>query len=184
MKLLGAPIDKGLSVPINAEVNILNSLVLDLQQELMNPDFDLMISLRKAHIIASKLKLKEFDCWIQTELNGYMEKDNIPDYRAVSGRIMARHPTYGWIPVMLVDRGQETYFSSKKVANPIAELLESRKKLNGQFVIIYSGEEQTYLKCEFKFSNCYSVRFAYHCESGQIYCGKNSKLPVGVDNKA
>lgn len=144
----------------------MSSLVLDLQQELMNPDFDLMISLRKAHVIASKLKLKEFDHWIQAELNGYTEKDSIPDYRAVSGRIMARHPTYGWIPVMLEDRSQEKYFSSKKAANPIAELLDSRKNLKSRFVIFYPGEEQAFLNAYSNFP--IATQFALHITVSQV----------------
>ena len=39
----------------------MSSLVLDLQQEVLNKDCDILNALRKAHLIASKLQLKEFD---------------------------------------------------------------------------------------------------------------------------
>ena len=64
----------------------MSSLVLDLQQEILKPDCDILNALRKAHIIAIKLKLSEFDTWIQSELNGYeTNQDLIPDYRKISG---------------------------------------------------------------------------------------------------
>ena len=49
----------------------MGSLVLELQQEVLKPDCDILIALRKAHVIAIKLRLREFDAWIQSELNGY-----------------------------------------------------------------------------------------------------------------
>ena len=49
----------------------MSSLVLDLQQEVLKPDCDILNALRKAHLIAAKLKLTEFDSWIMSELNGY-----------------------------------------------------------------------------------------------------------------
>lgn len=65
----------------------MSSLVLDLQQEVLNKDCDILNALRKAHLIASKLQLKEFDIWIQHELNGYenCSRDEIPNYRTVKG---------------------------------------------------------------------------------------------------
>ena len=64
-----------------------NSLVLILQAEVMESNCDILNALRRAHLIASKLNLKEFDGWIQSELNGYPPNDvaEIPDYRTVKG---------------------------------------------------------------------------------------------------
>ena len=57
----------------------MDSLVLDLQQDVLKPDCDILNALRKAHLIAAELKLTEFDSWIMSELNGYDDKqDNIP----------------------------------------------------------------------------------------------------------
>ena len=49
----------------------MSGLVLDLQQELLQESCDVLNVLRKAHLIAAKLKLSEFDAWIMSELNGY-----------------------------------------------------------------------------------------------------------------
>ena len=66
----------------------MSSLVLDLQQEVLKPDCDILNALRKAHLIAAKLKLAEFDSWIMCELNGYDDnQENVPDYRKVTGQL-------------------------------------------------------------------------------------------------
>ena len=49
----------------------MGSIVLDLQQEVISQDCDIVNALRKAHLIAVKLGLEEFDKWICNELNGY-----------------------------------------------------------------------------------------------------------------
>lgn len=47
----------------------MDSLLRDLQQEVLKPDCDILNALRKAHLIAAKLKLTEFDSWIMSELS-------------------------------------------------------------------------------------------------------------------
>ena len=46
----------------------MSSIVLQLQQELISGNCDILNALRKAHIIAVKLKLDDFDKWINQEL--------------------------------------------------------------------------------------------------------------------
>ena len=55
----------------------MSSVVIELQHELLSSDCDIVSALRKAHIIASKLNLAEFDSWILSELNGY-KCDTVP----------------------------------------------------------------------------------------------------------
>ena len=49
----------------------MGSIVLELQNEIVSSNCDVVNILRKAHLIASKLKLADFDQWIKHELNGY-----------------------------------------------------------------------------------------------------------------
>ena len=49
----------------------MNKMIADLQQDILKTDCDIVNTLRKAHLIAKKLKADEFDAWIQNELNGY-----------------------------------------------------------------------------------------------------------------
>ena len=46
----------------------MSSIVLELQKDLLDKDCDILQALRKAHVIAVKLHLNEFDAWIQNEL--------------------------------------------------------------------------------------------------------------------
>lgn len=80
----------------------MSSIVLELQQELLQKDCDVLSALRKAHLIASKLELDEFDIWIQNELSGYKKSDeSIPKYRMMRGELKARNPRLGWIPAII-----------------------------------------------------------------------------------
>lgn len=51
------------------KVNNMAGIVLDLQKEILSPNCDIVNVLRNAHLIAVKLKLSDFDQWIQYELN-------------------------------------------------------------------------------------------------------------------
>ena len=78
----------------------MGSIVLELQREALDKDADIESLLRKAYVIAKKLKLKEFEDWIRLEQNGYDTRE-VPEYRYIKGQIKARNPYNGWIPVVL-----------------------------------------------------------------------------------
>ena len=46
----------------------MSSIVIDLQDEILSSDCDIVQILRRAHVIAVKLGLKEFDQWISYEV--------------------------------------------------------------------------------------------------------------------
>ena len=112
----------------------MSSLVLDLQQEVLKPDCDILNALRKAHLIAAKLKLTEFDSWIMSELNGY-DGNHLrpPQYRTVKGRLKARNPYNGWIPVQFPDSKTEQIFCSNILPMPISEIIELSNRSSGDF---------------------------------------------------
>ena len=108
----------------------MSSLVLDLQQEILKPDCDILNALRKAHIIAIKLKLTEFDNWLQSELNGYeTNQDLIPDYRKISGQLKAWNPYHGWIPVIMQDSILEEALCHRKMEDSIGDIIELYSKV-------------------------------------------------------
>lgn len=49
-------------------------IVLDLQKAALKEDCDILNLLRKAYLVARKLKLKEFEDWVNCELNGYTKR--------------------------------------------------------------------------------------------------------------
>ncbi len=61
------------------------SLVLELQREALNSTVPVTDLLRKALVVARKLGIKEFQAWIEYELNGYANLSDIPKYRLLSG---------------------------------------------------------------------------------------------------
>lgn len=113
----------------------MSSCVLDLQQELLNPNCDILNALRKAHVIASRLNLKEFDAWITSELNGYSEVD-IPDYRKVKGSLCVFDWNMICIPVSL-DSELQKLLCTRQLSNPISELIELFENTNEYFMIGY-----------------------------------------------
>jgi AbiTii len=43
-----------------------------------------LATLRRCRILASRLSNKEFECWVDRELNGYSNKEELPDYRSTT----------------------------------------------------------------------------------------------------
>lgn len=126
----------------------MSSIVLELQQEVLKPDCDVLNALRKAHVIAVKLRLKEFDTWVQQELNGYEYNDQkaIPEYRQVKGMLKAFNPYRGWIPVQFNDDKIEQAICGNKMWQSIGELQELYKQCeNGTFQLQFTGETMAML---------------------------------------
>lgn len=119
----------------------MNSIILDLQQEISNSNCDVLSVLRKAHLIASKLKLTEFDNWIQNELNGYTgSQDDIPDYRKVKGNLKALNPNGSIRPVIIPDNSFEELLTKIELRHPISQLLELLNGDGDDIEIVYFSE--------------------------------------------
>ena len=102
----------------------MNGIVLELQQDLLSKDCDILNALRKAHIIATKLKLSEFDSWIQKELNGYNSEDETPEYRRVRGALKAFNPHNGWIPVVIDNSDIANAICERKLRESISVIVD------------------------------------------------------------
>lgn len=101
----------------------MGSIVLDLQQEVISQDCDIVNALRKAHLIAVKLGLEEFDNWILNELNGYSSQKDCPDYRKNHVVLRGFNPYHGWIPTMINDPEFEKMISEKTISQSISEII-------------------------------------------------------------
>lgn len=119
----------------------MSSIVLDLQKEITKPDCDIVNVLRKAHVIAVKLGLSEFDQWISHELNGYHGKDIIPEYREVRGVLKALNPYHGWIPTMLNDDELESKICTIRVPNSISEIVSLSAMSDTGLMSEFTGEK-------------------------------------------
>lgn len=122
----------------------MSSFVLDLQKELVSSNCDIVGILRKAHLIASKLSMQDFDKWIMFELNGYANADDVPEYREVQGILKAFNPYQGWIPVILTDAEIEKMICTPKLRNSLSELI-SLCKNQGTLTVSLPGGIQEHL---------------------------------------
>ena len=69
-------------------------IVIELQKQAIDTDSDVVSLLRKAYLVARKLDIKDFEEWINSELNGYTDYDKIPDPPSCG-------PHYSWPPLHL-----------------------------------------------------------------------------------
>lgn len=102
-------------------VIVVSSIVIDLQKEAMNSDIETSKLLRKAYVVARKLKIKKFEEWIELELKGY-RGEKIPSYRNVRGELKYKTPSYGYQDLLIDHEGISDIFSTRNLNNSIAEL--------------------------------------------------------------
>jgi hypothetical protein len=101
----------------------MNALTLELQRDSMDSSVALTDLLRKALVVARKLKIAEFQRWVECELNGYRGAfAEIPTYREVRGDIKAWNPYNGWIPVIIQSEKLSASIRKRKIGQPISEL--------------------------------------------------------------
>lgn len=123
----------------------MDSVVLELQKEVTQSNCDLVSVLRRAHLIASKLDLKDFNQWIVNELNGYDSQMDIPEYRSVPGQLKAFNPSRGWIPVMLSDPKAEELLCHPIVLNSISEIISLCNGNGSSIIFSLTAEKQKVL---------------------------------------
>jgi hypothetical protein len=97
-----------------------SSVIVELQRESLDQNVSVSELLRKALVVARKLKLVELQKWIENELNGY--KDEVPDYRVASGQIRGWNPYNGWIPLIFEDPKEADALSKRGCSQSIAEI--------------------------------------------------------------
>jgi hypothetical protein len=76
----------------------MDSLVWELQRDVLDRTMSIPDLLRKALLVSRKLKIKDIEEWLNDELNGY-EARSVPSYRMITGQLKAFNPYRGWIPV-------------------------------------------------------------------------------------
>jgi hypothetical protein len=115
----------------------LNSLIIELQQNALDPAVEITSLLRKALMAARKLGVSEFETWISSELNGYESGVAFPEYRKVRGTLKVHNPYNGWCPLMMGDAELAENLSKRSVGQPISELesLFTDKEKGGFFYI-------------------------------------------------
>ena len=122
----------------------MGGIVLELQREALSSSGDILSLLRKAYLIARKLNLKDFEEWVNSELNGYGMSQDVPSYRHLQGTVEALNPMRGWIPVIF--NNAESVFSTHDAHESISNLLDVYNKLGKNYAIVeFSDSINSYL---------------------------------------
>lgn len=119
--------------------------VQELQNEVNNPDVACSVLLRDAKVLASALKQNEFLEWINKELDGYSEKDKVPDYRVVKGLPKAFNPYRGWVPLVHEDPSIQGPLSARGIGQGIGQL-EELQKSSKEFIVTYPPEVEAAIR--------------------------------------
>ena len=98
------------------------SLVLDFENKINDHKYSVSDLLRHCLIIAKKLKQKEAILWINQELEGYEDKDQLPNYRLISMSVKFYNPMYGWCPLTVLDKTILDTLNKMAIRQKISEI--------------------------------------------------------------
>lgn len=113
----------------------MTSLVLNLQKLALESENSITTLLMQALVVARKLKIKEFENWIKSELDGYDLGSVIPEYRKNRCQIKMHHPYQGWQSIIYASREKEEALSQVQVLQPISEIEQLRKYGPGEITM-------------------------------------------------
>jgi AbiTii len=114
----------------------MESIVLELQREAMSSEFNISDMLRKSLVVARKLKIKEFEDWVNQELNGFKcSIKDVPDYREIIGNLQYLNVYHGWYPAVIQDEKTAEMVSKNKIFQPITEI-EDLVKSDSEYLVI------------------------------------------------
>lgn len=119
-------------------------IVLELQKEVLSSNCDIVNVLRKAHLIAVKLKLSDFDQWIQYELNGYTDQSECPEYRKLQGILKYYNQYHGWCSILVQNDELEKKICKIEIINSISEII-SLCELSKDIMSEFHGKELDYI---------------------------------------
>ncbi len=98
------------------------SVVLELQREALDRTTPVSDVLRKALVVSHKLRIVEFEQWINLELTGYGPETTVPEYRIISGSVRGWNPYHGWVPVEFEDPAAAAKFARRPCGQCVAGL--------------------------------------------------------------
>lgn len=98
-------------------------IVLELQRLAADKSHDIGDLLRKALIVATKLRIEDFKTWINNELNGYDRREDLPEYRRIPTQLRTVNRWRGGLdPVLFDDPELERLLCSVPLPKPISEV--------------------------------------------------------------
>jgi hypothetical protein len=100
----------------------MSSLVISLQEEALAGDVPVTRLLAKAKAIAAKLNLAATTDWVASELSGYSDGAEVPDYRNIYGGFVAKNPLYGWQTIQISHPELAEIFEKRPATIPVSQL--------------------------------------------------------------
>ncbi|MBV6325510.1 hypothetical protein [Duganella violaceipulchra] len=116
-------------------------IILQLQELASSSKHDIADLLRKALIVATKLRLDDFKVWIGAELNGYKDANSIPDYRIIYGDVRVQNPYRGLIPLEMPPELRKT-LSVVRVFESVSKIQELASVDGGEAICYYLPPKQ------------------------------------------
>ena len=105
-------------------------LVLELQKDALDNSINITDLVRKALVVARKLKITELLDWAISELNGYHTGADVPQYRRLAGEVRYFDPYRGeWCPVLFSDEELARLSSERPNPSALGELDSIRNNL-------------------------------------------------------
>ncbi len=144
----------------------MSGVILELQKEILSSECDIVNMLRKAHLIAVKLELREFDKWINSELNGYDNQSTRPKYRMISGELKAFNPYRGWITAQIPDFDLERSVTEFFMSNSLSELVSLCKNADTTLIRKFKGEQNAVIDKMFGYNT--NFEYAVHVSVSSI----------------
>lgn len=130
----------------------MGGIVISLQKELISTDCDVIVALRKAKVIASKLNISDFGLWVENELNGYSD-NNVPAYRKVRGLLKAKC-YHGYVTVSIGNSQLENIICEQNMQQPISQIMNFiNDKDEGSLLLYPPGDVQLAL------NKCYNIGY-------------------------
>lgn len=101
-----------------------NSIVHEIQSEILSDKTKVSSIIRKARVAARKLDLKKFEEWLIKESDGYkgVAAENLPDYRKIACTPRFFNPYHGWCPIITEDPRLYDLLHTSYLFQPIEEL--------------------------------------------------------------
>lgn len=119
-----------------------DSVVIELQRDALDRKVPVTDLLRKALVVAKKLKISELEEWITKELSGYSETDTVPDYRVIRGQVRGWNPYRGWQPIYFPNAEMEDKLSQRGNCQTVAEIenIINERSEKGTLQIPFTGK--------------------------------------------
>ncbi len=135
-------------------------LLNDIEASAVSSSVAIVDLLRQCKVLAARLKHKEFADWVNSELNGYLNPDEVPEYRIIylSSPVGDFSGPFGSglrnapIPLTLIPADFREFLYKRKISQPLAEV-EDLSKSDGNLMFPWPGDVIAFMQKEAIYQN-------------------------------